>query len=146
MSGPDLAPISEKTNGTPIRPELIAWCPTMDLLAFASDSNEVVLNRLSGQRVWQVVANAYSVSHGDLAALTWRPDGKVLAIGFDNGDIQYLDVNDGKVISNLPHIGEPVSKATYLMRWSESKKVELRSKVRNNVLDRLNLPNVLRPS
>lgn len=96
----------------------------MDLLAFVSDSNEIVLNRLSGQRVWLVSAHLCSTSDYEVTALTWRPDGKVLAIGYNTGDIQYLDVNDGKIISNLPHAGQNIHRVIAIMRWAESSSTE----------------------
>lgn len=102
----------------------------MDLLAFVSDSNEVVLNRLSGQRVWLATIGAYRASPENITAISWRPDGKVLAVGFHNGDLQYLDVDDGKVIDTLHTHEHTAIRTITAMSWTDGKRVESKSKVR----------------
>ncbi len=46
-------------------------------------------------------------------ALAWRPDGKVLAVGFENGTIELFDVE-----SNVPVMINQVSAKITSMRWS----------------------------
>ncbi|CCG81466.1 Anaphase-promoting complex subunit 4 [Taphrina deformans PYCC 5710] len=66
-----------------------------------SDADELVLYRLNGQRVWIVVPSFGQDTQRTPQSLAWRPDGKVIAVGFNNGDLIYLDVNDGKVINHF---------------------------------------------
>ena len=121
---------SEKT----LSGEIIAvqWSPKMDLIAFAlgdgsvsldalniwdhciAFSIQVVLNRLSWQRVWIAAP-----THSPVTAIAWRPDGKgmqichdwydlvsssltspfiVLAVGHSNGTITLRAVENAKVL------------------------------------------------
>ena len=70
----------------------------MDLIAFITDSDEVVVNRLAGHRVWANTPYTPKQEKVTPVGLEWRPDGKLLAVAYDNGCLQYLDVNDGKVV------------------------------------------------
>lgn len=113
--------VFEKSSSSPIRKSLLEWCPTMDLLAMISDSDEVILNRLSGQRVWSIIPSIPKDTKTSPCKLTWRPDGKVLVVGFDNGDTHFVDVNDGKVVNIIAHQKRRASNsAIIVLRWMES--------------------------
>ncbi|XP_012940593.1 anaphase-promoting complex subunit 4 [Aplysia californica] len=72
--------------------EYMAWSPSMDLLALGNKNGEVIVNRLSWQRVWSLSAP----SEGDkVGGLAWRPDGKVIAVGYKSGIIRVCDVEKG---------------------------------------------------
>ena len=65
------------------------WNPKMDLIAIITEEGAVWLNRLSWQRVWTLSSSEYKA-----ISLTWRPDGKVLALGLDNGKVRLVDVEN----------------------------------------------------
>jgi len=71
--------MDERTTNQEIR--LLLWSPKMDILATAMDNGDVCLYRLQWHRVWA------APSHEDAActALSWRPDGKLLASGYSSG-------------------------------------------------------------
>ena len=56
-----------------VNPRLMAYCPTMDLLAVATLENQVHVYRLSGQKVFSV-ANRQAV--GGVNQIQWKPDGQ----------------------------------------------------------------------
>lgn len=117
MSFPTL---NDKTNQVPIRSDLLRWCPNMDLIAFVTDTDELVVNRLAGHRVWLNTPYTPRGAQVTPVALDWRPDGKVLVIAYDNGHLQYLDVNDGSVVEQ--RLTENISdehRALKSLRWSE---------------------------
>nr|KAG5706257.1 hypothetical protein BaRGS_026039 [Batillaria attramentaria] len=58
---------------------MMLWSPKLDLIALANANGEVMLHRLSWQKVWALAAPGDGETVGGLA---WRPDGKVLAVGY----------------------------------------------------------------
>ncbi|XP_012279696.1 anaphase-promoting complex subunit 4 [Orussus abietinus] len=72
------------------------WSPKMDLLAIANSKGEVALHRLTWQRVWLLPPQ----EEGDLVAnLTWRPDGKLLAISYEKSKVLCLvDIENKNII------------------------------------------------
>jgi WD40 repeat protein len=92
----------------------------MDLLAFVSDTDEITLNRLSGQRVWSVLPTTPKDVKCSPCQVAWRPDGKVLVVCFDNGDTHFLDVNDGKVVNVMTHDKTKARKGSIdILKWTE---------------------------
>ena len=87
--------ISTKRLTEPCRPELTAYCPTMDLIATVSDKQGVDIWRRNGQRVFGLPVNdeADNVVEG----LAWKTDGRMLAIAFSDGLISLVDSFTGKV-------------------------------------------------
>ena len=69
------------------------WSPSMDLLALVTVDGEVWLQRLSWKRVWSI-----STSEGRAVSVAWRPDGKILAVGFTDGAIKLFDVENAECI------------------------------------------------
>lgn len=68
-----LTMLAEKTLQTAILPNLLAYCPTMDLLALATADEHVHVFRLNGQKVFGVSKIG---SAGEIADLTWKPNGR----------------------------------------------------------------------
>ncbi|KTW27400.1 hypothetical protein T552_02379 [Pneumocystis carinii B80] len=88
-----------KILGEKVLPETIklkSWCPSMDLLAFITTSNEIWVYRLSGSRVWKTLNKNHEAT-----SITWRPDGKVLVVGLSNGTIRLYNVNDGLLLHTI---------------------------------------------
>ena len=70
--------------------KIATWCPTMDLLALATADGQLCLHRLNWQRLWAISPESLVTS------LCWRPDGKVLACGHEDGFISLLNVENGE--------------------------------------------------
>ncbi|KYN38418.1 Anaphase-promoting complex subunit 4 [Trachymyrmex septentrionalis] len=72
------------------------WSPKMDLLAISNVKGEVVLHRLTWQRVWLLSPQDES----DITAhLAWRPDGKLLAVCYEISKLLCLvDVETKNII------------------------------------------------
>ncbi|KAL9597735.1 MAG: hypothetical protein Q9219_004929 [cf. Caloplaca sp. 3 TL-2023] len=73
--------LAEKIMQVPIRPEHLAYCPTMDLLALATVDEQVHVFRKNGQRVFGV---ARKNSAAKVTDIKWKPDGQSLAVAFDH--------------------------------------------------------------
>lgn len=53
----------------------VEWCPTMDLLALATENRQLMVYRAEGwQRLWQ---SSFAES---ITCLTWRPDGQARSV------------------------------------------------------------------
>ncbi|ORX98889.1 hypothetical protein K493DRAFT_299660 [Basidiobolus meristosporus CBS 931.73] len=117
-----MVPDAEKTF-TPLGqkrlPEAVcfySWCPTMDLIALITYTGELSLWRLSWQKVWSVSHTGESKP----TALTWRPDGKVLAVGYPNCTVSLYDVSSAQILhkiqlSNSEAAKNPIS----FLYWAE---------------------------
>lgn len=78
---------------------LMEWSPKMDLIALANDNGDVLLQRLTWQRqpIWTL--NPPGEEEGkEVRALAWRPDGKVLAVGYKSGQLLLCRVEKAEVI------------------------------------------------
>ncbi|KAA8900335.1 anaphase-promoting complex, cyclosome, subunit 4-domain-containing protein [Sphaerosporella brunnea] len=76
-----------------------AWSPQLDLIAHVTQNDNVLLYRMNGQRVWGIAHKT-----GDdikVQTLQWRPDGKMLALGYSDGTTRIYDVNNGKAIHRI---------------------------------------------
>ncbi|CAM6129711.1 unnamed protein product [Calypogeia fissa] len=72
--------------------EIAAWNPGKDLLAMVTKDHQLVVHRLNWQRLWAVTPDL------KVTAICWRPDGKALAVGHNNGSIAIHDVENGDVV------------------------------------------------
>ncbi|PRW05834.1 anaphase-promoting complex subunit 4 [Chlorella sorokiniana] len=89
---------------------LAAWCPTMDLLALATADGQLHLHRLNWQRLWWTSPDA------PITALEWRPDGKQLAVGLEDGSVLLLNTEDGEVAQRARLLPD----ALVAISWTES--------------------------
>ncbi|KAG6517993.1 hypothetical protein ZIOFF_021393 [Zingiber officinale] len=94
-------PLPASTRQAPPLPDFVVqisiaeWNPEKDLLAMVTDDSKVVLHRFNWQRLWMISPGKC------ITSLCWRPDGKVIALGIEDGSILLHDV-------------ESVTKALYL--------------------------------
>lgn len=88
------------------------WSPKMDLLALVTVEGEVWLQRLSWKRVWTI-----STAEGRALSVAWRPDGKILAVAFNDGKIQLFDIENAECIHKTKIESTPTS-----MDWIEEGK------------------------
>lgn len=62
----------EKTLHQPIDPSLIAYCPSMDLVALGGADQQVLVYRLNGQRVYGASQKSGGVK---VQKICWKPSG-----------------------------------------------------------------------
>jgi len=84
------------------------WSPKMDILVVVFETNDISLFRLNWQRIWITDAREQKCT-----SLAWRPDGKVLAVGYSDGKIELYDVE-----SNVPVLTNQTNGEVSFMRWS----------------------------
>eukprot|EP00833_Pecoramyces_ruminatium_P001704 jgi/Orpsp1_1/1175736/evm.model.c7180000055024.1 len=96
----------------------IKWCPTMDLLAIINNSYKLTIYRSTWvedkfvlQKVWSINSTICQSS------IEWRPDGKIIAIGYVDGSLKLIDVETSQIAYSMPYY----SKNTYItsMTWIE---------------------------
>ncbi|XP_047326968.1 anaphase-promoting complex subunit 4 [Impatiens glandulifera] len=93
----------------PFQIKIAEWNPEKDLLAMATEDSKIILHRFNWQRLW-------TISPGKcITSLCWRPDGKAIAAGLEDGTISLHDVENGKLLrSSKSHTSAVVS-----LNWEE---------------------------
>ncbi|KAL9031876.1 MAG: hypothetical protein Q9196_000131 [Gyalolechia fulgens] len=76
-----LTMLAEKTLHYPINLKHLAYCPTMSLLALATDDEQVHVFRTNGQRVFGITRKNPA---SKVTGIKWKPDGQSLAVAFDH--------------------------------------------------------------
>ncbi|GES87459.1 anaphase-promoting complex subunit 4-like [Rhizophagus clarus] len=81
--------------------KLISMCPTMDLLAVCTETDSVWVARWfnSLEKIWTLPAEKHA--EDKVEVLTWRPDGKVIALGYSSGAIRLYNVDKLEMIHEL---------------------------------------------
>lgn len=73
MEGPvQLETLSEKTLHQAADPRLVAYSPSMDLVALGSSDQYVLIYRLNGQRVYGALQKSGKVK---VESIRWKPNG-----------------------------------------------------------------------
>ena len=80
-NGPELPPVGTKSLPTKCKANTLAYCPTMDLIALATENNELCVFRLNGQRVFgsSFGGDPYlgeDEEGGEIRALAWKGNGE----------------------------------------------------------------------
>ncbi|KAK6353023.1 hypothetical protein TWF696_005014 [Orbilia brochopaga] len=92
--------LSERKLVSPAQRQLAAWCPTKDLIAYGLADQTVALYRMNGQKVWQTPKYTTGARNAkkehSVTQLCWRPDGKLLAVSYDNFITRIIDVQTGR--------------------------------------------------
>ncbi|PQE12926.1 anaphase-promoting complex component Cut20 Apc4 protein [Rutstroemia sp. NJR-2017a BBW] len=106
--------LGEKTLHQTIDPALISYCPSMDLVALGSTDQQVLIYRLNGQRVYGA---AQKINTLQVQQISWKPNGQLLAIAWNDGSVrlvgaesskvvhQFLAASDGQEISGVTCLG-----------------------------------------
>jgi hypothetical protein len=76
------------------------WCTTMDIVVLVTENGQLQLFRLNWERLWS------KQPESPITCVQWRPDGKQLAYGDENGDIFILSAEDGSVVEHRKVIGD----------------------------------------
>ncbi|GER57032.1 anaphase-promoting complex subunit 4 [Striga asiatica] len=91
--------------------KIAEWNPEKDLLAMVTEDSKLLLHRFNWQRLW-------ITSPGKcITAICWRPDGKAIAVGLDDGTISVLDVENGKLLRSMKFHGSSV----VCLNWVENR-------------------------
>lgn len=72
--GDCFASIAEKSLQTKCKPGLLAYCPTMDLIALVDESDHVHVFRFNGQRVF---GGGYGAEGLQVTGIRWKPNGEI---------------------------------------------------------------------
>ncbi|XP_055803934.1 anaphase-promoting complex subunit 4 [Solanum dulcamara] len=97
--------------------KIAEWNPEKDLLAMVTEDSKLLLHRFNWQRLW-------TVSPGkNITSICWRPDGKAIAVGLEDGTISLHDVENGKLLRNIKsHSADVVC-----LHWEEDGKKDKNS-------------------
>ncbi|XP_062087338.1 anaphase-promoting complex subunit 4 [Humulus lupulus] len=88
---------------------LAEWNPEKDLLAMVTEDSKLLLHRFNWQRLW-------TISPGRcITSLCWRPDGKAIAVGLEDGTVSLHDVENGKLLRSL----KSHNVAVVCLNWEE---------------------------
>ena len=101
--------ISEKV--VPHEVTLMEWSPRMDLIALGLVTGGISVYRLSWVRVWSMDARQSSTPR----ALSWRPDGKALAVGWSDSVVSLHEIEDAKKYHEIK-----LPAAVTCMNWMET--------------------------
>ncbi|KAJ5161911.1 Anaphase-promoting complex subunit 4 [Penicillium capsulatum] len=104
---PQLTPVSEKALPAKCKPSTLAYCPTMDLIALSTDDDELRVFRLNGQRVFggSFKGDPYlgeSEEDGEVRALAWKGNGRLLAVACGDGSLRVISAYNGKTVHHYP--------------------------------------------
>ncbi|KAJ3289421.1 hypothetical protein HK104_007479 [Borealophlyctis nickersoniae] len=69
------------------RVKLLAWCPKRELLAILFAKGMAAIARGSSKKF-----SIFPRGEGSISALAWRPDGRVVALGYTTGLVELRDV------------------------------------------------------
>jgi anaphase-promoting complex subunit 4 len=98
---PRLNLVASKQLPEPCIDSTLSYCPTMDLVAVATESGVTVF-RLNGQRVFGITngngKDAWMVVN---AGLTWNSNGQFLAIAGSDSIVRLVNVFSGKIVHQL---------------------------------------------
>ena len=78
-----MRPLEEKQVEHEVK--LLEWSPKMDIIAVGLFNGDVSLHRLNWQKIWTVAPPNHEECFCE--AIVWRPDGKVLAVGYSTGEV-----------------------------------------------------------
>ncbi|KAK5650039.1 hypothetical protein RI129_001068 [Pyrocoelia pectoralis] len=93
--------------------DILLWSDRMDLVAISNVKGEVALHRLSWARAWCL---APPMEYVLVSGMAWRPDGRILAVAYNTGDIYLINVENKNVLHKV-HIEEQVT----CISWAQEK-------------------------
>jgi anaphase-promoting complex subunit 4 len=94
MKARQLLQQAEKILLHPIHPHLIAYCPTMDLIALVTDEESLDVYRINGQRAFGLKRKSEDFT---VDALQWEFNGKSIAVSWSDGSTDLVNAETGRV-------------------------------------------------
>lgn len=102
--------------------KIAEWNPEKDLLAMVTQDSKLLLHRFNWQRLW-------TISPGKcITSLCWRPDGKAVVVGLEDGTISLHDVENGKLLRSMKNHTAAVG----CLNWQEDAE-RIKDKPANNL-------------
>ena len=86
---------AEKVLLRPIHSHLVAYCPSMDLIALVTDEENLDVYRINGQRALGLKRKNEDVT---VQALCWQWNGAGIAVAWSDGCVDVVSVETGKVV------------------------------------------------
>ncbi|EEP77994.1 conserved hypothetical protein [Uncinocarpus reesii 1704] len=98
------ASVSEKQLPAKCKPDTLTYCPTMDLVALATEDEQVHVFRLNGQKVFGGFARGGGAAADGLKvkSLKWKGNGHLLAVATSDNNVRILSAYSGKTVHVLP--------------------------------------------
>ncbi|KAJ4333232.1 hypothetical protein N0V87_007788 [Didymella glomerata] len=93
-NAPALLQQAEKILLHPVHPHLIAYCPTMDLIAVVTDEENLDVYRINGQRAFGLKRKNEDVT---VDTIQWEFNGKSIAVSWSDGKTDLVSAETGKV-------------------------------------------------
>ncbi|KAF2622501.1 hypothetical protein BU25DRAFT_402517, partial [Macroventuria anomochaeta] len=93
-NAPTLLQQAEKILLHPIHPHLIAYCPTMDLIAVVTTEENLEVYRINGQRAFGLKRKSEELV---LDTIKWEFNGKSIAVSWSDGKTDLVSSETGKV-------------------------------------------------
>lgn len=108
-----LETLSEKGLHQAADPNLIAYCPSMDLVALTTTDQQVLIYRLNGQRVYGAAQKAGQLK---VESIRWKPNGwsppfpisnpktnhnpkgQLVAIAWSDGSVRLIGAESSKIV------------------------------------------------
>ncbi|KAF2143445.1 uncharacterized protein K452DRAFT_248016 [Aplosporella prunicola CBS 121167] len=89
---------AEKALQQPVRPHLISYCPTMDLVAVVTREEQLDVYRLNGQRAFGLKQKSVGSS---IDAIRWKFNGQYIAVAWDDGSVDIVSSETGKAVKQV---------------------------------------------
>ncbi|TYG48556.1 hypothetical protein ES288_D10G024800v1 [Gossypium darwinii] len=105
--------------------KIAEWNPEKDLLAMVTEDSKILLHRFNWQRLWTIFPGRC------ITSLCWRPDGKAIAVGLEDGTISLHDVENGKLLRSL----KSHTVAVVSLNWEEDGQVIKDDSVNNSTYE-----------
>ncbi|EPY51472.1 anaphase-promoting complex subunit Apc4 [Schizosaccharomyces cryophilus OY26] len=94
----------------------VSLCPSMELLAVITNGNRLIAFRNNGQRIWDVGFEGLNAT-----ALCWHQDGHLLVVGFENGELKFIDSSSGHIVEQRPASRNiPITMITWMVEDSSN--------------------------
>uniref|UniRef100_A0A6P7GPL0 Anaphase-promoting complex subunit 4 n=1 Tax=Diabrotica virgifera virgifera TaxID=50390 RepID=A0A6P7GPL0_DIAVI len=107
-------------KNVPVEISNMVWSDRMDLVALSNMKGEVALHRLSWTKAWNLSPPKENV---EVNAMAWRPDGKVLAIGYNSGEVVLVGIENKKTL-NIKDLGAEITCLSWVQEKTEAKSKE----------------------
>ncbi|KKY15854.1 putative anaphase-promoting complex component cut20 [Diplodia seriata] len=95
---PSLMLQAEKALPQPVRPRLISYCPTMDLVAVITQEETLDVYRLNGQRAFGLKRKTLE---SKVDSMCWKFNGQHIAVAWDDGSVDIVSSETGKTVKQV---------------------------------------------